>query len=51
MDAKTLRECAASYRRSAEEAADAAVKDSLLLLAEIDEEEGRRAERPPDHSN
>ncbi len=44
MDTKALRERAASYRRRAEEAEDAAVKESFLLLAEIDEEEARRAE-------
>jgi hypothetical protein len=44
MDGNALRERAASYRRRAKEALDAAVKESLLLLAEIDEEEARRAE-------
>jgi len=48
MDAKALRERAAAYRRRAEDATDAAVKDSLTLLAEIAEEEARRAESAKD---
>jgi len=44
MDAKALRERAVAYRRRAEEATDPAVKESFALLAEIDEEEARRAE-------
>lgn len=47
MDAKALRARALAYRRRAEKATDAAVKDSLALLAEIDEEEAKRAESPP----
>ncbi len=46
MDAKALRERAVAYRRRAEEATDAAVKESFALLAEIDEEAAQRAESP-----
>ncbi len=44
MDATELRRRAAAYRHRAAEAVDAAVKDSLTLLAEIDEEEARLVE-------
>jgi len=39
MNAPELRKHAAEYRRRATEAKDHAVKDSLLLLAEVCEEE------------
>ena len=51
MDAKALRARALAYRRRAEKATDAAVKESLLLLAEIDEEEANLAESPRGRSD
>ena len=49
MNATELRKRAAAYRRRAEEAVDEAVRDSLTLLAEIDEEEARYAESARAH--
>jgi hypothetical protein len=45
MEVKTLRAKAAAYRRRAEAAQDGAVKDSLLLLAEVYAEEANKRER------
>ena len=46
MDAKTLREQAAQYRREATAVTDEAVRDSLLLLAETYEKEADNVSVP-----
>jgi len=48
MSPEVLRERAAEYRRLAASTKDADVRDSYLLLAEIDEEEAGNEERRRD---
>jgi hypothetical protein len=45
MDPKTLRECAAEFRRKAKLAQDSWVRDSFHFLADIYEEEAEALER------